>query len=290
MNREDLMRRLPEKTAPILSQGFHILSPTASWHNYKMRERAREQTAEFFGEETWDRLESEFYEESGIMDVVMAALEEVEDEKVVFDAHQGVCARLYAIIRENEPETVVATGTYSGVATTSMLLGLDENDRGTLYSVDASKELHGADGAGSSRRDSLEEFYERGRPSCAEHRSHELPPDKDPGWVVPEELRDRWVLETGQSRAVLPGLVGEIPEIDLFYHDSELSTSRMLFEFELAWEHLSDGGILLSPHIDRNDAFDIFVDERDGEHGVLYFDYLYTSEYDEPCSCGYVIK
>lgn len=282
MNREDIIRRIPDGTKPLLSQGFHILSPTASWKHYKQRERARARTAEFFGEETWNRLETEFFEESGIYDIVTNALEEVQDEEVVFDTHQGVCSRLYALIRDRKPETVVATGVYSGVATASMLLALAKNDRGTLYSVDASSELSD-DGAVTA-------FYERGRPSCAERRSHELPPEKDAGWIVPDSLRDRWVLRSGRSQRVLPELVDDVSEIDVFYHDSELSTSGMLFEFEFAWNRLRDGGILLSPHIDRNDAFDIFVDERDCEHGVLYFEYVYTDEYDEPCSCGYMVK
>jgi len=253
-------------------------------------------TNEFFGgSETWEALESEFYEESGIVDIVMSALDEVQDEKVVFDAHRGVCARLYASIRKWEPETVVATGVYSGVATASMLLALQENDRGTLYSVDFASGLSADKEEGNSTESETEralslDYFERGRPSCAEVRSHEIPDDKEPGWIIPEELRDRWEYYSGRERAALPTLMEDVSDIGLFYHDSDHSTSGMLFEFELAFDQLQPGGIILSPHIDRNKAFDIFVNERECDHGVLHYDYLYSDEYDVPCSCGYVIK
>lgn len=281
MDKEELLRRIPDGTKPLITKGFHIVSPTASWEHYKERIRARERTPRFFGgEDEWDRLESEFYEETDIVDVVMAAIEEVGDEKIVFDAHRGVCARLYAIIRKWQPETVVATGVYSGVATTAMLLALQKNDHGTLYSVDCSSELSPAE----------EASFERGRPSCSEVRSHRLPDGKNPGWIIPEGLRDRWELYEGRSRDVLPELVTDVPEVELFYHNSELSTSTTLFEFECVWGRLSDGGFMISPHIDTNDAFEIFVDERDCASGVFYYDYLYLDEYDEPCSCGYIVN
>jgi len=121
-----------------------------------------------------------------------------------------------------------------------------------------------------------------GGPRVQKSGSHEIPDDKEPGWIIPEELRDRWEYYSGRERAALPTLMEDVSDIGLFYHDSDHSTSGMLFEFELAFDQLQPGGIILSPHIDRNKAFDIFVNERECDHGVLHYDYLYSDEYDVP--------
>jgi len=279
---------MPEGTKPLLSQGYHILHPTASWRKYRRREHTREHVAETFFEdwETFKGYEREFFEESGIVEIVMNALEEVPDNKVVFDTHRGVCARVYSLIRTQQPDTVLATGVYSGVATASMLLALAANDHGRLYSVDNAIELPQED---TADHESLA-YLERGRPSCSEGRSHALPADKDAGWIIPDELRDRWSVHRGHCHEVLPDLCQDLEDVGLFYQDGGHSASRMLFEFELAWDTLAPGGLLISPHIDRNDAFDLFIDERACQHGLLEYDYLAYSEYDRPCSCGYVVK
>lgn len=299
----ELYDRVPESAKPVVKHGYHIISPNASWTYLKRRERARSQFAEdFFGQETYDRLWSEFFDESDIVDIVMDGLQEVGDQKVVFDTHRGVAAHVYALIRTWKPDRIVSSGVYSGVGTASMLLALRENDHGTLYTVDSSHTRARAtdegvrtDGigtrtGGNGTRATMLEHVARGRPSCSEHRSHLLPAGKEPGWIVPDELRDRWVSRLGTPRDELPKLYAELPDIDIYYHDSEHSTTGMLFEYELAWEWLKPGGMLISPHIDRNDAFETFVTERNAKHGLLEFDYLAGSEYDVPCSCGYAIK
>ncbi|WP_254807781.1 class I SAM-dependent methyltransferase [Natronosalvus amylolyticus] len=294
--------RIPDPMKPAIKHGYHIVSPTASWSYLRRRERARSQFAEdFFGQERYDQLWTEFFDESDIVDIVMSGLEEVGDQKVVFDTHRGVAAHVYALIRTWKPDRIVSSGVYSGVGTASMLLALRENEHGTLYTVDDAQTRAQAiddgmrtDGNGTTPSDgtraTMLEHIARGRPSCSEHRSHLLPEGKEPGWIVPDELKDRWVSRLGSPRDELPKLYSELPDIDIYYHDSEYSTSGMLFEYELAWEWLKPGGMLISPHIDRNDAFETFVTEREAPHGLLEFDYLASSEYDVPCSCGYVMK
>jgi hypothetical protein len=53
----------------------------------------------------------------------------------------------------------------------------------------------------------------------------------------------------------------------MFVHDSEHSHPCMMFEYELAFEWLDDGGLLLSDDITWNDAFSVFTDVREPEHG-----------------------
>ncbi|WP_252698789.1 class I SAM-dependent methyltransferase [Natronosalvus vescus] len=286
-----VFRRMPDGTKPLVQHGYHILNPGASWENMRRRERTRKHFKKLIGNEEYDRLSTEFFDESGITDIVISAIKEVGDEKVVFDTHRGVASHVYALIRTQKPDRIVSTGVYSGVGTASILLALDKNNHGMLHTVDASL-TRGTVNRTRGGSDSIREldFVERGRPSCSEHRSHELPPGKEPGWIIPDRLRERWESRHGFPQDVLPELYTELPKIDMFYHDSGHSKSGMLFEFELAWNWLKPGGMLISPHIDQNDAFGVFVNEHDCHHGLIEHDYLASSEYDEPCSCGYAVK
>jgi len=47
MDKEDLIQHLPDGAKPLLSEGFHIISPTASWDHFRKRREAREMTNEF---------------------------------------------------------------------------------------------------------------------------------------------------------------------------------------------------------------------------------------------------
>lgn len=165
-------------------------------------------------------------------------------------------ARVYALIRKYQPDVVVETGVCNGLSTLYLLLALNENDAGTLYSIDYP---YYAD-------EPLEEFR---ADTFAGYGGAAIPSDKSPGWIIPDELRDDWVLREGKSQAELPQLRSEIDEIDLFIHDSEHSYSCMLFEFELAWAWLSDGGILLADDIDWNSAFAQFTAERTSDSGLI---------------------
>lgn len=289
---ERVYAQMPESMQPVVRKWYYRAHPGLSWRKWKKRDEATDEfVAQFFDErEEYERYREEFFE-GRIRDICERAVQEVENGKAIYDAHQDECAKLYALVRKRRPETVVETGVYSGVSTVSTLLALDRNEIGTLHSLDAGAELLAGGGGSRTGLDGTgTEFYERGRPSCSEAGSHELPPDRDPGWIIPDDLRDPWELTIGRSRRDLPELLADVGEIDLFFHDSEYSTTGMLFEFELAWEWLRNGGVVLSPHVDRNDAFETFAAERDCVHGLSSYEYLGTSEYDEPCSCGYVVK
>lgn len=163
---------------------------------------------------------------------------------------------LYALVRTLEPEAVVETGVCNGASSLCLLLGLEENGRGRLHSVDLP---YRAD-------ESLEAFRAE---TFGGYGGAALPPGEEPGWIVPDALRDRWTLVLGKSQRELPRLLAELEGIDLFLHDSEHSLPCMMFEFELAWEWLRPGGVLVSDDIDRNDAFELFADARGAERGRL---------------------
>jgi len=151
---------------------------------------------------------------------------------------------LYSIVRALRPGVAVETGVCNGVSTAFLLLALKENDSGRLYSIDY-PEVAGADHA-------PDEFWE-GKGGAV------IPPGKEPGWMIPEELREGWELVLGRSQEELPPLIGRLGEIDLFMHDSEHSYECMSFEFGAAYAALREGGVLIADDITENTAMSDFA-------------------------------
>ena len=134
----------------------------------------------------------------------------------------------YAAVRALRPETIVETGVASGVSSSHLLLALDRNQKGTLHSVEIGDSAY-------------------------------LPAGKEPGRIVPDGLRSRWQLHIGDVAAVLPGLLRELGQVDIFIHDSLHSYEHMKFEFELARPHIKQGGLLLADDALWNSAFSEFA-------------------------------
>jgi predicted O-methyltransferase YrrM len=144
-------------------------------------------------------------------------------------------ARLcYAICRMKEPAVVLETGVAHGVTSAFLLQAMAVNGMGELWSVDL--------------------------PPLAEMA------DSQAGILVPEDLRARWHLVRGASRRVLPGLVAQLPQLDMFLHDSLHTYRNMKLEFTTVWPKLSGGGLLISDDVEMNRAFQDFV----AEHGVAF--------------------
>jgi len=102
---------------------------------------------------------------------------------------------LYTMVRILKPEIVIETGVFEGHSSLSILSALKENNKGSLYSIDVP--------------------------------SPDLPSGKVPGWTVPEHLRNRWDLRAGKSSDLLPALLLEVKDVDIFLHDSEHSYENM---------------------------------------------------------------
>lgn len=155
--------------------------------------------------------------------------------------HNGdmVLAELcYAIVRTMRPKTVAETGVCYGVTSAHLLAALGGNGEGHLYSID-------------------------------------LPPlgknnDEYVGWLVPDELRERWTVRRGTSSRLLGPLLREVGTIDLFIHDSLHTYKNMKMEFDGVWPHLSPGGVLVADDIEGNAAFQEFAGRGDvAFHAVI---------------------
>ncbi|BBL80002.1 hypothetical protein RxyAA322_18560 [Rubrobacter xylanophilus] len=129
----------------------------------------------------------------------------------------------YLLCRLLRPAVVLETGVAYGVSSAFLLAALEENGHGELHSVDL--------------------------PPLRPRAGHFW------GIAVPEEFRGRWTLHRGSSRRVLPGLLAELGEVDLFLHDSLHTLRNMRFEFGAVWPRLRPGGAVLADDVERNAAF-----------------------------------
>jgi len=168
---------------------------------------------------------------------------------------------LYSIIRSVKPDTVVETGVCNGVSTFVILSAMDENQSGTLYSIDYP--TFSDDPAPEFQRDNYSD----------DHIFSAIPKNKEPGWIIPSSLTDRWNLRIGKSQRELPKLLNKLGDIDIFMHDSDHTFPCMMFEYEVAWEYLNSGGVLLSDDINSNSAFDEFGNARADQYGVVCSDF-----------------
>lgn len=137
---------------------------------------------------------------------------------------------LYAVIRATRSRVVIETGVASGVSSAYILRALAVNGAGRLYSIDLPNVQEGS----------------------------VLPEGRQPGWIVPESLRERWVLQLGDSLELLPRLLGSLDHVDVFLHDSDHSYDCMTAEYELAFPKLAAGGLLMSDDTHLHTAWDDF--------------------------------
>lgn len=174
----------------------------------------------------------------GIADALGVSLSQVEQEletlpgfltsderdpgmKIRWSATTELASCSYALIRLLKPEVVVETGVGAGVSSWTILEAMDRNGCGRLVSIDLPTP------------------------------NTELLPAV--GYLVPENLRDRWDLRAGPSQKLLPQVLAELGEVDIFQHDSRHSYSNQKREYEVAWPHIRSGGVLVSDDV-SNDA------------------------------------
>ena len=272
----------------LLQRLYYVLNPRLSWRDRKKADATTLAFAERFFDST-ERMEEyeAAFDASVVGPAIGKALQQLPEDALLYDAHKTECARLYALVREYEPETVVETGVYNGVSTLSILAALEANGTGRLYSVDYSRHLSGEAGDVDP---ATERDFSRGRPSCAEAGAQRLPPGREPGWIIPDRLRERWDLIPGKQQVELPPLLARLGSVDLFHHDSSHSICDIIFEFELAWQYLRSEGIVVSNHIGWNDAFETFAAEHSQDYGLMSWHYNPSRDYPCPGSSGYVVK
>lgn len=109
-----------------------------------------------------------------------------------------------------KPAIVVETGVAAGFSTSFILHSLEVSGGGVLHSID------------------VHPFDVR---------------DRDVAWLVPSELRNRWVFHRARSRRRLPPLLREVGEVDVFSHDGLHTLETMRFELRLGGELCDRPGV-----------------------------------------------
>lgn len=130
---------------------------------------------------------------------------------------------LYLLCKIIQPEKVVETGVAYGLSSMYILQALEENHKGSLYSIDSvfspwqTKEMIGA--------------------------------------AIPSHLKQRWKFVFGSSYEKLNTLMSSLGSIDIFLHDSLHTYKNMMYEFETALPFIAKNGFLISDDIGDNNAF-----------------------------------
>jgi len=139
---------------------------------------------------------------------------------------------LYQICKILQPKIVVETGVAYGTSSAHILLALKNNQKGKLYSIDS-----------TFRPWETKEMI---------------------GSAVPNYLKNKWNLIFGKSSEKLKKTLSNLEKIDVFFHDSLHTYKNMMFEFEMVWPFLRNGGILISDDIVSNNAFKDFCNTKKG--------------------------
>lgn len=130
---------------------------------------------------------------------------------------------LYSLCEYLQATRVVETGVAYGWSSLALLLSVATRPEGRLVSVDLPY-LH-------------------------------LANDRFVGIAVPAEFRDRWRVFRMADREGLPRALTDLTQIDLAHYDSDKSPAGRLFAYQLIWEVLRPGGILISDDVGDNLAF-----------------------------------
>ncbi len=130
----------------------------------------------------------------------------------------------YAICRAVKPEIFIETGVAFGVTSSYILKALEVNKKGKLISID--------------------------KPPAKPRATEFI------GAYIPDELRCNWRLYRGASQKLLPQILSEIKEVNIFLHDSRHTYNNMSAEFKLVEPYLTDRSVLIADDINRNIAFE----------------------------------
>lgn len=176
---------------------------------------------------------------------VMAADARKRLSSVRYDLGGGGAYPLLAfLVRQRQPEVVVESGVAAGWSSRAILESMVLAGRGTLYSSDFPY-FRIADG------------------------------DRYVGWVVPDQLRQHWILDTRGDRVALPAIVARAREIHLVHYDSDKTYGGRKFAMECLAPALAPSAVIVMDDIQDNLFFAEWVEELKLEPVVFEFEGKY---------------
>ena len=145
---------------------------------------------------------------------------------------------MYVLVRHFKPKNVLETGVYYGGNTVFILKALQANDEGQLISIDYPD-------SAIKEENSVLRHPEVGDTELYENKIK-------PGFLVPDNLKNRWQLLIGDSHKIIPSLN---QKFDLYLHDSEHSFDFITKEIALAHSKLAPDGLIVVDDIDWSNGF-----------------------------------
>jgi predicted O-methyltransferase YrrM len=154
---------------------------------------------------------------------------------------------LYWVVRHAKPNTIVQTGVSNGLSSAFMMLALAKNGQGgKLHVIDIPAIFDPDDPA----------WMQKGIVYGVV-----IPQGKSSGWIVPDIYRDRFEVQIGDAKELLPGLIDRLDKIDMFFHDSDHTYDHMTFEFQQVMRKLAPDGVILADDIGWNASLWDFADK-----------------------------
>ncbi len=136
---------------------------------------------------------------------------------------------LFALVVLSRPNNGIESGVSSGVSSTFMLLGMEENKFGNLHSMD----------------------FPVSRTKARGGEPWGLPQGMASGWAVPDEIRSNWDLRLGKSEELLGPLLEEIGTLDFYCHDSPVDDRHFEFEMNTIKNYLRPGSLVVADNTNK---------------------------------------
>src|ERR1700685_641496 len=155
---------------------------------------------------------------------------------------------LYWAVRRVKPRIIVQTGVSNGLSSAFMMLALAKNGpQSRLHVIDLPHIFDPVDTA----------WTEKGK-----LHGVVIPQGKSSGWMVPDIYRDRFEVDVGDAKVLLPPLIERLGEIDMFFHDSDHFYSHMMFEFDEAMQKMGPNSVIMPDEISWNASLWDFADKH----------------------------
>jgi predicted O-methyltransferase YrrM len=178
-------------------------------------------------------LQAELSSDEPFLSALDVAMQQRRRRRLVW---QGWHPFLYTAVRRFRPAVMFETGVFDGLSSALILRAMERNAVGELVSIDLP--------AREIVADATDRMWEGA-----------LPLGCGPGWLIPDRLRARHRLYLGDSKNLLPAMLDQYRNVDIFLHDSLHTYRHQLFEYTAAWAYLRPGGLLLSDEIFWSAAF-----------------------------------
>ena len=228
----------PKELIEILKISQDVKKDNKSKKNYKLEPNIVKGITEIFGENVPLASDNELSDLKQHLANIFSDLKNKEfpskekpyPNEYSLNSKEGLA--IYQICKILQPDAIVETGVAYGSSSSHILLALKNNQKGNLFSIDW-----------TFRPWETKEMI---------------------GMAIPKILREKWNFIFGKSSDKLKKTLKDLGKIDVFFHDSLHTYRNMMFEFETAWPHIKNGGVLISDDILSNNAFKDFCDSKKG--------------------------